>query len=71
MRIVRGNAAGDQDYADLENQLILLTNSRDAIVAQMRDVLAAAAFSDQAINEQQALTLIDRGQGLLDQVTGP
>jgi len=68
---IESNAAGDQDYADLENQLILLTNSRDAIVAQMRDVLAAAAFSDQAINEQQALTLIDRGQGLLDQVTGP
>jgi len=68
---VESSASGDQDYTILENQLIQLTNDRDAIAARVRDVLAGAAFGGQAIDEQQALTLIDQGQGLLDQVTGP
>ena len=68
---IESSASGDQDYTVLENQLIKLTNDRDAIAAQMRDMLAGAAFGGQAINEQQALRLIDQGQGLLDQVTGP
>jgi hypothetical protein len=68
---IESSASGDQDYTVLENRLIKLTDDRNAIAAQMRDVLAGAAFAGQAINEQQALTLIDQGQGLLDQVTRP
>ena len=68
---IESNAAGDQDYTVLESQLSQLTDSRNAIAALMRDVLARAAFGGEALNEQKALTLIDQGQGLLDQVTGP
>jgi hypothetical protein len=38
---------------------------RDALAAQMRDMLEAAAFAGQPINEEQAKKLIKEGEELI------
>src|SRR5260370_18973516 len=63
-----GNANDDSTYTNLENQLISITNQRDALAAQMSKLLEDAAFNGQSINEQQAKQLIAHGQMLLDSV---
>jgi hypothetical protein len=62
---LESNAVGDATYTSLENQLAALGNQRDTLAGQMRDVLSAAIFGGQALNEQDAQTLIDQGQSLL------
>jgi hypothetical protein len=57
----------DATYTQIENQLIALTNKRNAIASQMISMLNAAAFGDTAINEHQARQLIQQGEDLLDQ----
>lgn len=63
-----GSASDDSAYTKLENQLISLTNQRNAVASQMAKLLEAAAFSGQSIDEQQAKQLIDQGNALLNQV---
>jgi hypothetical protein len=63
-----GNSTDDGTYSNLESQLMLITTQRDALAAQMSALLEGAAFSGQAINEQQAKQLISQGQVLLKQV---
>ena len=67
-KALESNATGDSTYTDLENQLISITNQRDALAAQMSTLLENAAFNGQSINEQQAKQLIAQGQTLLDEV---
>jgi hypothetical protein len=46
---------GDEaTYQRLEDALLSLTADRDAVAAQMRDMLEAAAFNGQPINKHEA-----------------
>jgi hypothetical protein len=66
---LKSNATGDATYISLENQLAALGLQRDAIASQMAGALNAATFGGQALNEQQAKSLIDQGQSLLDSMS--
>ena len=61
-----GSATDDSTYTALENQLMSITNQRNAIAGQMIQLLEGAAFNDQSLNEQQAKDLIDQSQALLN-----
>ncbi len=63
-----GSSLDDSTYTKLESQLSSINNKRDAIAAQMSELLEKAAFNGQSINEQQAKQLIAQGQALLDEV---
>jgi hypothetical protein len=65
---LESNSSGDTTYTNLENQLALFGNQRDALGAQMIGLLEGATFGGQSINEQQAKSLIAQGQALLNQV---
>jgi hypothetical protein len=62
-----GNSANDTTYAATENQIASLTAARDALAAQIRGALDAAAFGGDSINNQQANDWIDKAQSLIDQ----
>jgi hypothetical protein len=55
-------------YESIESSLSSLTTQRDALAAQIRGGLNAAAFGGQALNEQQAKGWIDQAQSLIDQM---
>jgi hypothetical protein len=60
--------AGDDDaYAELEADIADLTARRDALAAEVRTALNAAAFAGTAIDERQAWRWIARGERLLDE----
>jgi hypothetical protein len=63
-----GSAIDDSTYTNLENQLIQVTQQRDALAGQISSLLEGAEFNNQPINDQQAQSLIDQAQSLLDQV---
>jgi hypothetical protein len=65
---LESSAAGDSTYNQLENQLISITNQRNALASQMITLLEGAEFNGQVINKPQAQQLIAQGQALLDQV---
>jgi hypothetical protein len=65
---IESSASGDSTYAQLESQLQSITSQRNTLAGQMLAMLAGATFNGQAIDEQQAKSLIDRGQALLSQV---
>lgn len=60
-----GSATDDSTYTRLENQLIALTNQRNAVASQMLKMLEDAAFNGQSIDDAQAKHLIEQGQTLL------
>ena len=62
-----GSAADDSRYASIETSIENLTSQRNALATKIRAGLNAAAFDDQALNEQQAKDWIDQAQSLLDQ----
>lgn len=66
-RALASNDAGDATYTSIENQVQSLTDRRNALAGQMKALLDAAAFQNQAINEQQAAQLIAEGQQVLEQ----
>ncbi|HEY0438080.1 MAG TPA: hypothetical protein VGC92_15680 [Phenylobacterium sp.] len=66
-RALASNAAGDATYTNLESQIQSLTAQRDALAAQIKTALDAAAFNGQAINEQQAKSLNSQAQALINQ----
>jgi hypothetical protein len=47
-----GNAHDDSTYTKLENQLISITDQRNALVGQMSRLLEAVAFNGQSVDEQ-------------------
>jgi hypothetical protein len=57
----------DATYTRIENHLMSLTTTRNAIASQMISMLNAAAFSDTPLNEGQARELIEQGEALLNQ----
>lgn len=67
-RALESNAPGDSTYTNLENQLISVTNQRDALAAQMIALLEATEFGNQTLSNAQVQPLIAQGQALLNQV---
>jgi hypothetical protein len=65
--IKSGSVADDSRYSTIEGQIESITSQRDAVASQMRGLLDAAAFSNQAIDEQQAKQLIEQAKALLSQ----
>jgi len=65
--IMSGSATEDSLYASIEASIRDLTTQRDTLAGQIKAALNAAAFDDQALNEQQAKDWIDQAQSLLDQ----
>jgi arylsulfatase A-like enzyme len=63
----RALSSSDDTYNTLENQLSALGSQRDAVASQIKAALDAAAFNNQALNEQQAKSWIARAQSLIDQ----
>ena len=47
-----------------------MNGQRDSLAATMIGLLEGAEFNGQAINQQQAQSLISQGQALLNQVNG-
>jgi hypothetical protein len=64
--IESGSPTDDSVYTNMESQISSLTSQRDALAAQMIGLLEGAEFNRQAITEQQAQTLVAKGQALLD-----
>jgi hypothetical protein len=62
-----GNAGDDSTYTNLENQLIALTNDRNALARQMIDLLEGAEFDGHPIDQQTAQSLVAQGQSLIAQ----
>jgi hypothetical protein len=57
----------DSEYASIEASIKDLGNQRDALAADIRAALNAAAFDDQPLNEQQAKQWIDQANHLIDE----
>ena len=66
--IESGTPSDDSTYTALENQLIGLGTQRDDLAWQMNSLLQAATFDNQAVDEQEAKSLISQGQSLLEEV---
>jgi hypothetical protein len=60
-----GSDTDDTAYNHIESEIRNLTDQRDALVLQIRAALDGAAFHGHAINDPQALALIEKGAGLL------
>ena len=60
-----GSDTDDTAYTHIESEIRNLTDQRDALVLQIRAALDGAAFHGHAINDPQALALIEKGAGLL------
>ena len=57
----------DATYSFIEDKIASLTSQRNTLVAHIRSALNAAAFDDQALNEQQAKDWIAQAKSLIDQ----
>ena len=64
--IKSGSASDDATYASITDQITALTNERDALAAEIRAALNAAAAGTDALNEQQAKAWIRQAESLLD-----
>ncbi len=63
--IESGSSADDSAYMNLEDQLISLTDQRNALAALMISALEGAEFNRQFISEEQAQSLVADGQTLI------
>jgi hypothetical protein len=66
-KALASNDAGDTTYATIEGQIQTLTAQRDALAAQMKDLLNGAEFKGQSISNAKASVLIAQGLALLVQ----
>ena len=64
-----GSATDDSTYTSIESSIESLTTQRDALAAQIKAALNAAAFDGQPLNERSAERWIDQAQSLLDQAS--
>jgi type II secretory pathway pseudopilin PulG len=62
-------SSDESKYASIEGSIASLTSQRDALAAQIRGALNAAAFDGTALDEQQAKGWIDQAQSLIDQAS--
>jgi arylsulfatase A-like enzyme len=60
-----GSSSDDSTYTSVSNRIASLTSDRDALAAQMRDVLNHAAFGGPQATASQVETLIEWGNSLL------
>jgi hypothetical protein len=60
-----GNSLNDNTYAAISNRITSLTNDRNALAAQMRDVLNNAAFGGPVPGASQIQALVIQGDALL------
>jgi len=67
-KALASDSAGDATYINLENQLISITDVRNALASQMIALLENAAFHGKSISSKQAKSLIAEGYKLLDRV---
>jgi hypothetical protein len=65
--LASGSSSDDSTYTQIEGQISNLTDTRNALAAQIRTALNAAEFSGQALNEQVAKGWIAQGDDLLSQ----
>jgi len=63
------NSADESVYNTTESSIENLTSERDALASQIKAALNAAAFDNQAINEQQAKAWIAQAKSLLDRAS--
>ena len=63
------NSTDESVYNSIESSIESLTSERDALASQIRAALNAAAFDNQAINEQQAKAWIAQAKSLLDRAS--
>jgi len=63
------NSTDESAYNSIEDSIASLTTQRDDLAAQIKAALNAAAFDNQAINEQQAKAWIDQANSLIDQAS--
>ena len=61
-----GTTTDDVTYTRLEDGISSLTTARDALAGQIKSALDGAAFSDRALNEQEAKGFIADAQSLID-----
>jgi hypothetical protein len=66
-RALTSSSSNDATYASIETSIENLTSQRDALAAQIKAALNAAAFDGQPLNERQAKRWIDQAESLLDQ----
>jgi len=66
---IQSTSDNDDVYNALENRIASWSTQRDALAAQIRQLLSGAQFSGLAINEQQAMQLIASSQALLDEAS--
>jgi hypothetical protein len=74
---LESNSSGDTTYTQLENQLISITQVRNAVAGQILGILEAAAFgtsgsqaSTQSLGVQTVNGLLGRARNLLNQARG-
>lgn len=74
---LESNSSGDTTYTQLENQLISITQVRNAVAGQILSILEAAAFgtsgsqaSTQSLSTQTVNGLLGRARNLLNQARG-
>jgi hypothetical protein len=65
-RALTSSSSNDATYASIETSIENLTSQRDALAAQIKAALNAAAFDGQPLNERQAKRWIDQAESLLD-----
>ena len=65
--IKSGSATDDSRYTSVEGQISTLTSQRDALAAQIRNALDAAAFDHHRINRNDARDWISQAQFLIGQ----
>jgi hypothetical protein len=65
--IKSGSPADDSTYTTLEEEIDSLTQQRDALAAQIRAALNAAASGDAALDEQQAKAWIKQARALIEE----
>ncbi len=66
--LASGSSGDDSTYINLENDLSAITTQRDAIAAQMADLLQDAEFNNQRIHETSERRLVQQSQALLNSV---
>ena len=64
-----GSSTNDSTYVSIESSIENLTTQRDALAAQIKAALNAAAFDGQPLNERQAKRWIDKAESLIDQAS--
>lgn len=62
---IRSHSPGDRTYARVESQLAQIGDERDALAAQIIQLLDGAAFDNRPIDHQQAKRLERQARALL------